>query len=630
MQSIAQFRQKISAYRDWAWDYPDHIFFSDDSWLAVVKRIYMLSRPFSHFVSSIVLTLLVISLAFSILSLPILSQGKNTFIEGVAVGVDSSGRLQTLSKISPLLPSAIQLEKDISELIYEPLIKYEQDTSISLVLAESIIRIQEGAEYEFVLKPDVFWHDGVRFSVDDVIRSLEIVSQLDESNTNSYVQAIKQMAWERTGERSILICTVRDRAEIAAIPNKCSGATGEKPILANFLELISIKIIPAHLAADINARTIDKPEPLLNRFPIGTGKYKFGGAVEKSITLIRNDNYHGALPIIPRIEFKLFRAEEQAVSALENGEIHAYATSSTEKLREIRSYPQVNMIESPVLFNQYWAIYFNLRKDPDGNAVGPNFFQDVSVRRAISAAVDRDRILEVLSEVGEEAEGPIPRTSEFYNANAGWYKFNRNQALKLLNDAGWVQVGRDGIRIKDGQRLSFKLSYVDTPDRNRVAEVIRQDLEAIGVEMVVDPHNLSDLTTQIVTPKQFDTLLYGMNTFIDPDRYELFHSAESAKLNLASYVGSDQTVKIEGSGTVRVPRVDKLLEQARSFDPLTAKAQRKDDYARIQELIAADVPVIFLYHPQFVYLINNRVGNLDLSNAGSIEQRFRNVSNWIL
>lgn len=630
MQSLAQIRQRISSSRDWAWDYPDHIFLSPNSWWAKVRKLYMLSRPFSHFVSSILLTVLVIAIAFSIVSIPIFSQNKTTFIEGVAVGVDSAGRLQTLSKISPLLPTAIQLEKDISELVYEPLIRYEQDTSLSLVLAESITRIQEGAEYEFVLKPDVFWHDGTKFGVDDVIRSLEIVSELDESNTNSYVQAIKQMAWERTGERSILICTVRDRAEVVTLPNKCSGATGEKPILANFLELISIKIIPAHLASDINARTIDKPEPLLNRFPIGTGKYKFAGAAEKSITLTRNDNYHGALPKIPRIEFKLFRNEEQATSALENGEIHAYATSSTERLREIRSYPQINQIESPVLFNQYWAIYFNLRKDPDGNAVGPAFFQDVNVRRAISSAMNRDRILEVLSGVGEEAKGPIPRTSEFYNPNAGWYDFDRNQALKLLNDAGWIQVGRDGIRTKDGQRLSFKLSYVDNSDRNRVAEVIKQDLKDIGVEMITEPRNLTDLTTLVVTPKQFDTLLYGMNTFIDPDRYELFHSAESAKLNLSSYIGSDETVKIEGSGTVRVPRVDKLLEQARSFDPLTAKAQRKDDYSRIQELIAGDTPVIFLYHPQFVYLVNSRVKNLELKNAGSTEQRFRNILNWTL
>ncbi|MCA9379276.1 hypothetical protein KC640_02510, partial [Candidatus Dojkabacteria bacterium] len=441
---------------------------------------------------------------------------------------------------------------------------------------------------------------------------------------------IKQMAWERTGDRSIRICTVRDREEIASLANKCSGATGEKPILANFLELISIKIVPEHLAGDLNSRTINSPEPYLNRFPVGTGPYKFAGAETGVLSLVSNTDYYGKIPSISQIKFKLFKTEEQANTALQNGEIHSLATSSTEYSRQNGGYPQVLVNKSPVLQNQYWAVYFNLRKNPDGEALGPEFFQDVTVRRAISSAVNRQKILENLDNVGVEAKGPISTLSEFYNPNAGEYDYDVSVANQLLDEAGWNVRDGDGIRIKDGDRMSFKLSYVDNYDRNKIARSIKEDLAVVGVELELDKRDLGDLTTTIVTPKLFDTLLYGMNTFVDPDRYELFHSTQSGKLNLSSYIGSDLTRKVEGRDLVDVPRVDKLLEQGRSFDPLDAKDKRRETYDRVQELIAADAPVIFLYQPQFIYYTNKRLQNVDLSGVSNLEQRFRNIASWTL
>lgn len=631
------FRQvgvSVSRFRDLMWDYPDSLFFGRLSLTVRIRRLYMLARPHSHFISSIVIVITV--LAFVGNGGYRLSQAASPheLIEGVVMGVDEKGQLQNISRVSPLIPSAIQLEKDISELVYEPLIRYQQDGSIQLVLADHIIRIQEGADYEFELRENVKWHDydqsGEMLDLGDVIRSLEIVSQLDENNANSYVQAIKQMAWERTGDRSIRICTVRDRAEVAALANKCSGATGEKPILANFLELISIKIVPEHLAGDLNARTINTPEPYLNRFPVGTGPYKFAGAETGQIDLVLNNEYYGKVPKISQIKFKLFKGEEQATVALQNGEIHSLATTSTQYTREVAGYPQITVNKSPVLQNQYWALYFNLRKNPDGAALGPAFFQDVAVRQAISSAINREKILENLDSVGIEAKGPISTLSEYYNASSGEFTFNVEKANQLLDAAGWNVRDADGIRIKDGNRLVFKLSYVDNFDRNKIAKSIQEDLLVVGVGVELDKHNLGELTTTIVTPKLFDTLLYGMNTFVDPDRYELFHSTQSGKLNLSSYVGSDLTRKVEGKDVIDIPRVDKLLEQGRSFDPLDAKDKRVEAYNRIQELIAADSPAVFLYQPQFIYYANKRLQNVDLSQVSSLEQRFRNIAGWAL
>lgn len=618
--------------RDFLWNYPDNLFFGEESFNKKIQRVYSLSRPYSHVLLAVFLTTLIGVSAVNAENLPWVDRNAN-LIEGVVMGVDSSGALQKLTRINPLIPSSIQIEKDIDELVYEPLIRYEANGSVTTVLARAIERREEGADYEFDLRTNVYWHDGKKFGVDDVIATLEVLQSLDTTKySDAYVQAIKQMAWEKTGENSIRICTTNTEL-LATIPagyenQKCSAVTGERPILANFLELISIKIMPAHLiVGKLDSRNIDTPIPEINRYPVGTGPYKFQTSSEDNITLVRNENYHDTIPQIKQIDFRLFRTETDAIQAITSGEIHSMVTVSTQDLRNIENYNQLVVDKSPVLDNQYWAIYFNLKKDPNGNALGPSFFQDTKVRQAISAAIDRNRVLQTLLNVGDIAEGPIPGSSEFFNANAGWSDYNPTRAASLLDEAGWTYAGGK-FRQKDGQSLSFHISFIDNPDRNKIVESIRQDLATVGVELIPEAYDLRTMTEQVLTPRIFDTLLYGMSTFIDPDRYELFYTNE--KLNLASYIGSEETAKVEGGKKINLPKIDRDLEQGRSFNPSTAKDSRLQVYADFQTLLAQDTPVIFLYHPQFLYYHNKRLQNVNLSMAENLEQRFRNIADWRL
>jgi len=623
----------LYAIRNALWSYPESLFIGNRSLSHRFATLYQLTRPYSHFVFAILFCLAYGVYGATSYQVKSYFNESTKLVEGIVTGMDSDGNIQLLTKVNPLLPSSIQLEKDISELVYEPLIRYEQDSSITPVLAKSIVRIQEGADYEFILRDDVLWHDGTKFSVDDVVRSLEIVSELDKEN--SFIQAVKQMAWEMTGTNSIRICT---KAANAPENLPCSGVNGTKPILANFLELISFKIMPAHLTGDLNALTIDKPDPLINRFPIGTGMYKFAGSDNKRITLTRNDDYYGVLPSITNIEFKLFAEESKAISALETGEIHSLITASTEFSREADQYPQISLYHSPTLTNQYWALYFNLKKNPSGEPMGPAFFQDNKVRQAISSGINRSRLLETLQGNADEAISPIA-SSDFFNSNAGWYRYSKERAETLLDEAGWnvwqdtpidTEAGATAstakIRSKDGVLLEFDLAYTDNFDRQQVVNSIAQDLLDVGVLVHPKAYSLSDLNEQVALPKLFDMLLYGMNTFIDPDRYELFHSDQ--ELNLSSYVGTEESVKIEGGQTVRVPKIDKLLEQGRSFDPDEAKDKRKETYDKVQEILAADAPLVMLYHPKFLYYANSRVENIDLTGVNNLEQRFREIAKW--
>ncbi len=622
--------------RDALWNYPDYLFFGQNSLSLIAYRIYRHFNPISYvifaFIAIALLTFVVIKLAAS----PAFAYSHNTLTEGVVMGVDETGAVQKLAKVNPLIPSSIQLEKDLSELIYEPLIRYQQDGEIVNVLANNIIRRQEGAEYIFELKEDIFWHDGRSFGVQDVEATLALMQQLTENeelSENAFIKAIDQMGWEVVGDNAIAICTL-DQSDLQAFKDNqldrpCTNSSGQKPILSNFLELVAVKIMPAHLIGELNVLNINQPEPLINRSPIGTGPFVFSRSEDDEIILTTNKLYRETHGQIERIVFKLFRTEDEAMYALQVGEIHSVVSPSTINLSEIKNYPNLQVLTSEVLTYQYWALYFNLRKNPEGEPLGPAFLDNVRVRRAINLAINKQKIVSEALTIGEVATGPIHKSSEFYNAEATRFGFDPVRARQILEDEGWVR-GNDGILTKNGTRLSFKLSYVDNYDREQTVNSLVEDLKEIGIEVTPDPRQPREMVNEVVSSKTFDTLLYGMRTFIDPDRYELFHSKEMSLSNLSSYVGTDNTVKIEDGKKVTLPKIDRLLEVGRSLDPLSAKKERLDTYAEFQQELLLDVPAIFLYHPQFIYYTQNELNQVDLTRADAIEERFASISSWRL
>src|SRR5690606_20375939 len=111
--------------------------------------------------------------------------------------------------------------------------------------------------------------------------------------------------------------------------------------------------------------------------------------------------------------------------------------------------------------------------------------------------------------------------------------FNKQEAERLLDDAGWTLKPGAVFRTNDsGELMQFTLYYVENPDRKSVAEQIKNNLKSIGIDVkITQPDSnqawtLKELNNQVLSPRLFDVLLYGMNTFVDPDRYELYHSSQ--------------------------------------------------------------------------------------------------------
>ncbi|GAB4287202.1 MAG: hypothetical protein Kow0081_5020 [Candidatus Dojkabacteria bacterium] len=723
--------------RDAFWDYPE--LFSKDSYIRKgFDDFYSRNIPLSHFMLAFLTFLVIFNFVFIFNVSAVLDRNTKKLIEGVVMGYDTRGEVQSLSKVNPLLPSNIQLEKDLASLIYEPLIRYKYKEAeggavggVEYVLAEDVITIKPGSDYIFKLRKGVMWHDSSPdplsdryriFSADDVIKTFNILSTANDNvqglNSNAYTRTLKQLQWEKIDQFTIRVCTKPVESEAQNCDERQNN-----PILSNFLELISFNIVPAHLSDDINPQSINTGNPKLFKGPVGTGIFKITNISKSSISLelfknhyslkedfiidklknlvienydplndltrqsfslqhfnktytlrylrnsdetltFKHNNSEIILPYIitnkdnqfyvEKITFEYYATLDSAVTALKNGEIHTLASLSTKYQNEIKDYKQINSIESPVLYNQFWGLYFNLRTTPDGRTIANPALQDQNVRRAISAAINRKDIIEnALSGIGEEAFGPIPSISYYFNKNAGWYTYGAANPNELLEEAGWVlQPGSTVRRNSEGQELTLSLYFVENEDRRKIASSLKEMLADYGINLIIDKVDqplyqgdtspqgwtLEELNERVLAPRFFDILLYGMNTFIDPDRYELYHSSQSSHpgLNLSGYRSQEETVdknenRQEGeSSVIRVPKVDRFLELGRSFDPEGNQDNRRDLYNTVQEIIAREVPVVYLFHPQYVYYANKNVEQIILEDSYSLESRFIDIGQWRL
>jgi len=631
--------------RDFLWSYPD-LFLGRESLVFRLSKIYKKLIPLSHILVSFSLTILIISFITSTpLRLYITLNREKTLVEGVITGANEFGETNKITSINPIISSSLQAERDIVELIYEPLLKVvfkaqpgdKFDQEFRLYLAKEINTFATGAEYQIVLRDDVYWHDGTKFSVDDVIATFDLVASLSTPNANS--QVLSQMLWEPVGN-SIRICT-----KVTQQSKSCSEP-GEKPFFSNFLELISVKILPKHKIGDINRANFDSSIPEIFRSPIGTGPYKFSGVSENSVNLTYNDLYYQKdfKPGIKSIQFKFFKSIEKALNALKASEIHSFATPSSEFKREMSSFPNISLNVSPVLYNQYWAIYINLRKDPLGNPIGSKALQDPKVRQALHYALNREEMISIsMDSLGKPASGPIPSISSFFNPEVDFSEYNIKKAEELLDEAGWYRFSTNKYRVNEaGEELYFKLYFVDSIDRRNLANYIKIAYERVGIKVDISSNErsfgltLQELNSQYLNKGLFDAVIYGVSTFIDPDRFELFHSSQSKYpgLNISGYISSEVS-KVVGQkngkkDVVDVPKVDKILEEARSLDPVELYNIRKDRYYEFQKILHKDMPLVFLFHPQFIYYTNKKVVNVNLSRVNSIEERFLNISDFIL
>jgi peptide/nickel transport system substrate-binding protein len=227
----------------------------------------------------------------------------------------------------------------------------------------------------------------------------------------------------------------------------------------------------------------------------------------------------------------------------------------------------------------------NLREKP---------LADVKVRQAISMALDRQRIVDVIwYGQGTPGIGPIVSSNPtFFNKALKPYEYSPAKANALLDEAGYRR-GADGVRFKMTQNfLPYGENWL------RLAEYIRQELGKIGIAVETQSLDLGGWLKAIYTDWNFNITSTFSHNYSDPSiGVERTFTSENIK----------KGATFTNSMGYKNPRVDELFSKvARENDV----AVRKKQFDEIQQILHDDLPVIFLMEMSYTHVWNKRVHGL--------------------
>jgi peptide/nickel transport system substrate-binding protein len=258
--------------------------------------------------------------------------------------------------------------------------------------------------------------------------------------------------------------------------------------------------------------------------------------------------------------------------------------------------PSLRVISYPVSLST--ALVFNCARTP---------FDDVRVRRAIDAIIDRQRIVDAaLAGYGTPA---MSATSETHPYHVAMTRPSQAQADSMLDAAGWRRTGQgEGPRMRAGRALGFTLLTVGSGD-NAIEQLLQADLRKHGIAAEIRQVELGAfLTSARESPKRFDALITGI-----PGDLSLAHLTAMFSSRLAG-----GALDYAGYHTAALDALFTRVQEA--SDEATLVSAWRD----VQRELARDVPVSWLYHARGVQGVSRRLDGVHMDLRGELTT----LSDW--
>jgi len=478
-------------------------------------------------------------------------------------GIKSSSLVLSLRAdpiyLNPVLAYEIP-SLEVCSWIFNGLVKINSSLQVEPDLAEKWEVTPDGLIWTFYLRKNVLWHDGTPFTAKDVKFTVEAVLSSDVNTFNRSLFLIDDKPVE-VKIISPYICEFR-------LP---------KPF-APFLYNLTLGIIPEHLLKGVDLNKCD-----FNKNPVGTGPFKFAHwRLGEEVLLLQNKSYFRGAPCLAQVIFRIIPEQQSRLIALESGQIDV-ASLPPKEFARFEHRKDINLYR-----------WFDLQYDYLGFDLTNELFKDRKVRQAINYAIDKKQILQaVLKGFGKPATGPVPCSSWAYTASVQDYPYNPAKAEKLLKEAGWHK-NSEGKLIKDKKIFRFKLEYGQGSENfSRTAVYIQHYLNYLGMEVEIRPVEFSVLVNQHAYPGKFEAMLLDWVEGPDPDWYIEWGCDEVERgMNFMSYCN---------------PKVDEILKKARTILDIE---KRKELYASFQQLVAVDAPYVFLWYPETIIAVKNKIKGL--------------------
>lgn len=571
--------------------------------------------------------------------------------------------------INPLYTRTNDIDKDIANLVFSSLIK-QADQSVSNDLAARYEISEDKKTYTFYLKENIFWHDNEPLTAEDVAFTANAIK---DKRYNSPLN----------GSLQGVAINVVDEATIQFIL--------PEPF-APFLSSMTFGILPSHIWGTLDPSAVPLSE--YNIKPIGSGPFKFESLIKESTGKIKTiklsvyENYHFKKPYIQKITFKFFDNYDDEVSALNMQKIdgvnflpHADFIKMTNKdivIRQI-SLPQYSalfinqnknellkekkireaialaidkgalinsalagrgsVIHGPILPG-YPGYHKEIKKYEFSPEAGNSILDDLGFQKIPTA----EHIKTILEKTKQEEEAKkqarikqevrtaaiplrqgeyvaltpetplLPQENKKPQQKAGSEPKAESEPQVTTKEKLEKEFRYAFVRKKDGQLLRLTLTTVNQPETVESAKILQNFLGETGITLSLKIIEPEKIVTSTIEPRDYEILLYGIIALEDPDPYAVWHSsqAKASGINLSMYSN---------------PKADILLEEARRLQDETARAEK---YIEFQNILAEDIPAIFLYNSTYSYPMHKKIKGFNLKKVTTPSDRFAEITDWYI
>lgn len=491
--------------------------------------------------------------------------------------------------INPVLAIS-EADKSLVSLIYSGLVRIDTSGEVRNDLAENVLVSEDGLTYEVTLRKDVVFHDDRPVTADDVVFTIQKI--LDPNIKSPQYGDFAGVSISKVDEHKVSFSL-------------------RKPY-SPFIKNLTIGILPKHIWSTVTDDEFSFSQ--WNVLPIGSGPYmvektdRDSGGIPNYYDLVPFDEYLYEKPFITHYIFKFYSSETDILEAYDGGEVDILGGISPDEALTInRNRSDITNSPLPRIF----GVFFNQNAN--------KALLDKNVREALDTAAPKEEILKiVLNGFGKVINGPLPpmfsRTSTTESLRTASERIEA--ASSTLAKAGWVKNKDTGILEKknknDTIKLSFSISTSDNPDLEKVAQMLEVAWTSLGAEVKVSIYESGDLNQNVIRPRKYDALLFGEVIGKDGDAFPFWHSSErnDPGLNIALYVNS---------------QVDKILESIRSERD---EEKKQELYLSFEKAIMSDVPAVFLYSPNYIYVVPDNLNGIRMEKLSTPQDRYRGVRNW--
>lgn len=457
--------------------------------------------------------------------------------------------------------------------VFDSLVVALPDQSFGPWLAKSWEVAEDGLSYTFHLREGVTFHDGTPFDAEAVKFNLD---RIKDPKTAAYsIQDIGSY------ESSTVIDAHTVRVQLSR---------PFAPLLSN-LSRSTVGIV--------SPTAVKKYGEDFAFHPVGSGPFKFKSLqAGTEIVLERNVDYrwppaaagHEGPAWLERIVFKNVPEEATRVAVLANGQAGAVDLIPPQNLVSLRRDAHYKVIEGELL-NQNYALYLNVSRPP---------WNEPRMREAFKLSLDIDAAVKTIF-LGTQARAWSPLSPSLFaydkTLENGWHQ-DKAQATRLLDELGW-KPGPDGVRVKDGKRLS--VVFLDTQGNREkridLITMLRRQLRDIGFDLRIDTQPMG---LYLAKAGSGDYDLVGASQFTtDPDVLRRTHSPKERIALSVSRVDDPELTQLLDAGSAEL-------------DP----AKRLEIYARAQHLIVERDYAIPAYVLMYTVASATRVEGISIDRHG--------------